>query len=113
FLPAANESQFVELKNAGTASAGLAGLSLSNGTVTFTLPESAGPLGPGEFGLVLFDGVGGVNGRTIHAPPAAIVDPTGDVLILRGRAGGALDSVSWGRLHFGGVRLSTGGRIPD
>src|SRR5207249_2890838 len=42
FLPRGNESQFVEVKNAGAAPVALGGMTLSNATTSYAIPPSAG-----------------------------------------------------------------------
>jgi len=109
FDPPGGEPPFVELK-VGSAGAPLSQLALKNqaGEV-YTLPANLPQPDPRSIVLVLFDGKGFVEGRTIHADRTGFLDRAQGTVALQDVSGAVLDSTSWGR---GGTAVPRGGIRP-
>jgi hypothetical protein len=105
FLPAAGDSQFVEIRAAagGTVASGLT-LKNESGD-TYVLPDGL-VLVNNDLLLVRFDGQATLDGLTVHADRSTFLNSSAGSLVLLDQAGTELDRVSWG--SKGGDSLALG-----
>ncbi|MGH9786795.1 MAG: hypothetical protein ACRD88_21715, partial [Terriglobia bacterium] len=111
FLPAEGQYQFVELKAIKATS--LDGSFIVNEDQQSYAPPSGVRLNAGEVALILFDGQGKVEGNTIHADRAGVLDSKSGFIELKAPDGRVLDRVAWGKGQAGAVYLSRGGFVSE
>lgn len=112
FLPQENQVPFVEIRNAGTASVSLDGVTLRNEKgKSFALPKT-GALAPGALVVVRFDGAKGAEKGVVHAPAGDFLGRAAGALWLASRDGAA-DGVAWGLHQPRAVELCRGGRCAE
>lgn len=109
FLPVENQSPFVEIRNAGVASASLDGVTLRDEKgKSFALPKG-GSLAPGALLVIRFDGAKSVEEGVVHAPATDFPGRDAGAIRLTSREGTA-DAVAWGLNTPRAVELCRGGR---
>lgn len=113
FAPTEQSFAFVELKNAGGADAGLAGLMLENERgETIELPASAPILGLGEVYLISMDAGDEGMARGFAFDDPSFLSMENGTLFLYDPEGILLDRVDWGVDNPDSVRLSRGAVPP-
>lgn len=113
FLPAEGQYAFIELKALGNRTS-LTSMVLKNEQgASYSIPESAPSLNTDQILLIVFDGINGVEGGTIHADRIEFVNPESGFLELYAPDNRLLNRVAWGPDQPGSVNLSRGGIILD
>jgi hypothetical protein len=104
-------SEFIELRNAGTEAVNLRGWSLSNGSTTGRIARDHW-LRPDS--LVILSSSGAlasysVFGTTAPLTPFPTLNNEGDTLVLRSPTGAVIHALTWDRSSFGNALKSQGG----
>ncbi len=112
FAPAAGEPAFVEIANTSGGQLDVAATTLR--LAGSDLPLANAPaLAAGGLLLVLLDGLGSIEGATVHAPAGLTLPPDSGNVELIGADGTLLDHIAWGDGNPDAVATGPGGIVPD
>ena len=105
--------QIVELRitTGGASPSGMRLRAESGGD--YTIPAGVEPLPEGAIFLVVFDGLGLLEGRKLHADRGSLLDPESDALELLDATGARLDRAAWGPERPDAIVAGQGGVIDE